>query len=357
VEVGKDDDGPAAIVASGVAKAFGATRAVDGADLRVGRGELVALLGPSGSGKTTLLRVIAGFEHPDAGGVEIGGRPVSGNGTWVEPEARRIGMVFQQGALFPHLTVEGNVGFGASRPERARECLELVGLGGRARSYPHELSGGERQRVALARALAPDPEVVLLDEPFAALDAGLREALREEVAGILRAAGTSALLVTHDQAEALSLAGTLAVMRDGRVEQSGTPEEVYERPGSRWVAEFLGEADVLPGTAAGGVVECELGRFGAPAELDGGVEVVVRPESVAIGHAAAPANAAEASVVARSFYGHDQLVHLELPSGLRLRSRRLGFPAWHPGDRVRVWIDGPVTAVAADHREPAGTAR
>jgi iron(III) transport system ATP-binding protein len=334
-----------AIDAEGVDKAFGRTRAVDGASIRVGHGELVALLGPSGSGKTTLLRVIAGFERPDAGRVAIGGRPVTGNGTWVEPERRRIGMVFQEGALFPHLTVAGNVGFGASARERVAECLELVGLTGRTGSYPHELSGGERQRVALARALAADPEVVLLDEPFASLDAGLREALRQEVVEILRTAGTSALLVTHDQAEALSLAGTVAVMRAGRVVQVGTPEEIYERPGSRWLAEFLGEADVLPGTARGGVVECELGRFGAPAELTGAVEVVVRPESVAIGSGPAREPTAQAVVVARSFYGHDQLVHLELPSGLRLRSRRLGFPAWHPGDRVRVWIDGPVSAL------------
>jgi iron(III) transport system ATP-binding protein len=272
-----------AIEAVGIEKAFGTTRAVDGASLSVGPGELVALLGPSGSGKTTLLRVIAGFERPDAGRVAVGGLPVAGDGAWVEPEHRRIGMVFQDGALFPHLTVAGNVGFGASARSRVDECLELVGLAARAGGYPHELSGGERQRVALARALAADPEVVLLDEPFASLDAGLREALREEVAEILRQAGTSALLVTHDQAEALSLAGTVAVMRDGRVEQVGTPEEVYERPSSRWLAEFLGDADVLPGTAGGGVVECELGRFGAPADVSGSVMVVVRPESVAIG--------------------------------------------------------------------------
>jgi iron(III) transport system ATP-binding protein len=334
-----------AIDAEGVRKAFGRTRAVDGATLCVAHGELVALLGPSGSGKTTLLRLLAGFERPDAGRVAIGGRLVAGDGAWVEPERRRIGMVFQEGALFPHLSVAGNVGFGASGRDRVAECLALVGLGDRAGSFPHELSGGERQRVALARALAADPEVVLLDEPFASLDAGLREALRQEVAGILRTAGTSALLVTHDQAEALSLAGTVAVMRDGRVEQVGTPEEVYERPGSRWLAEFLGEADVLPGTASDGVVECELGRFGAPGGLSGRVDVVVRPESVAIGSGPTREPQAQAVVVARSFYGHDQLVHLELPSGLRLRSRRLGFPAWHPGDRVRVWIDGPVSAV------------
>jgi iron(III) transport system ATP-binding protein len=337
-----------AIDAEGVEKAFGGTRAVDGATLRVGEGELVALLGPSGSGKTTLLRVIAGFEQPDAGRVAIGGRPVAGDGAWVEPEHRRIGMVFQDGALFPHLTARENVGFGATRRERVGECLRLVGLADRASDYPHELSGGERQRVALARALAADPEVVLLDEPFAALDAGLRESLRLEVAQILREAGTSALLVTHDQSEALSLAGTVAVMRAGRIEQVGTPEEVYERPHSRWLAEFLGDADVLPGTARGGVVECELGRFGAAADLAGSVEVVIRPESVAIGSGPAREPHAEAVVVGRSFYGHDQLVHLELPSGLRLRSRRLGFPAWHPGDHVRIWIDGPVSAVAPD---------
>jgi iron(III) transport system ATP-binding protein len=336
-----------AIDARGVDKRFGRTRAVDGATLKVPEGELVALLGPSGSGKTTLLRVIAGFEEPDAGRVAIAGRPVAGDGAWVEPEHRRIGMVFQDGALFPHLTVERNVAFGASRRERVAECLELVGLSGRAASYPHELSGGERQRVALARALAADPEVVLLDEPFASLDAGLRDALRAEVTGILRAAGTSALLVTHDQAEALSLAGTVAVMREGRIEQVGTPEEIYERPQSRWVAEFLGEADVIPGTASQGMVECELGRFGAAPELAGRVSVVIRPESVAIGSGPASGHA-EGVVVARSFYGHDQLVHVELPSGLRLRSRRLGFPAWHPGDRVRIWIDGPVSAVEPD---------
>jgi iron(III) transport system ATP-binding protein len=336
----------AAVQATGLVRAFGERRAVDGVDLRLEQGGFLAVLGPSGSGKTTLLRMIAGFERPDAGAVTIGGRSVSGNGTWVEPEARRIGMVFQQGALFPHLSVAGNVGFGAARDGRVGECLELVGLADRAGDYPHELSGGERQRVALARALAADPEVVLLDEPFSALDAGLRERLREEVAAILRAAGTSTLLVTHDQSEALSLADTVAVLRDGRVEQVGTPEEVYERPRSHWVAAFLGDADMLPASARDGVAQCELGRFAVGAELAGDVHLLVRPESVAIGHRGGREDA-RAVVVGRSFYGHDQLVELELPSGRRLRSRRLGFPAWHPGDHVSVWIDGPVTALAA----------
>jgi iron(III) transport system ATP-binding protein len=354
-----DPQQPRAIEVDSVNKSFGDLAAVDGASLEVARGELVALLGPSGSGKTTLLRLVAGFERPEGGVVRIGGRAVAGDGTWVEPEQRRIGMVFQHGALFPHLTIAGNVGFGAASEERARESLALVGLAHRAKSYPHELSGGERQRVALARALAADPEVVLLDEPFAALDAGLREQLRDDVAAILREAGTSALLVTHDQAEALSLADRIAVLRGGRIEQAGTPEEVYERPRSRWVAEFLGDADLLPGVADGnGVVECELGRFPVSAELSGAVDVVVRPESIAIGHGAGSGRGAdsEARVVDRAFFGHDQLVHLELPSGLRLRSRRLGFPAWHPGDRVSVWVDGPVSALAAA-QEPAGTAR
>jgi iron(III) transport system ATP-binding protein len=346
-----------AIEARGLTRAFDGRRAVDAVDVRLEHGGFLAVLGPSGSGKTTLLRMIAGFERPDAGSVRIGGRSVAGPGTWIEPEARRIGMVFQQGALFPHLTVAGNVAFGATGSHRVTECLELVGLAGRASGYPHELSGGERQRVALARALAADPEVVLLDEPFSALDAGLRERLREEVAAILRAAGTSTLLVTHDQSEALSLADTVAVLREGRLEQVGTPEEVYERPRSHWVAEFLGDADALPGSARDGFAECELGRFAVGAELSGAVTLVIRPESVAIGHRPARDGDTSAVVVGRSFYGHDQLVELELPSGLRLRSRRLGFPAWHPGDRVRVWLDGPVTALAADHEPAGGTAR
>jgi iron(III) transport system ATP-binding protein len=273
---------------------------------------------------------------------------VVGPRAWVEPERRRIGMVFQDGALFPHLTVAGNVAFGTGDRRRVRECLELVGLAERERSFPHELSGGERQRVALARALAPQPEVVLLDEPFTALDAGLRETLRADVARILRDAGATALLVTHDQAEALSMADAVAVLRDGQVVQQGTPETVYERPASRWVAEFLGEADVFPGRAAAGAVQSELGRFSAPRDVTGPVQVLIRPESVAVGAVGPGEDALHAVVVDRAFFGHDQLVTLRLPSGRTVRSRRLGFPAWHPGDRVRVWVDGPISALPPD---------
>jgi iron(III) transport system ATP-binding protein len=342
---------PPAILAAGIHKSYGSTHAVDGASLVVRAGELVALLGPSGSGKTTMLRAIAGFEVPDAGTVEIGGHVVVGDGVWVEPEHRRIGMVFQDGALFPHLTVARNVGFGEPRKGRVEECLELVGLAHRSRSYPHELSGGERQRVALARALATEPAVVLLDEPFAALDAGLRVALREEVASILRQAGASALLVTHDQQEALSLADEVVIMRDGHVEQAGTPEAVYSRPASTWVARFLGAAEVLRGTVAGGVVETELGRVRSDTDVEGPVDVLVRPEAISVRrvgtHAGERCGSVPGRVLGRAFYGHDQVLSIELASGTHVHSRVDGATAWHPDDEVEVTLDGTVHVLAA----------
>jgi len=350
---------PPAIDAVALTKRFGRTAAVDGADLRVQPGELVALLGPSGSGKTTLLRLVAGFEVPDAGRVAIGGRAVAGKGVWTEPDRRRIGMVFQDGALFPHLTVADNLAFGRPRPGRVGECLSLVGLAARGSAYPHELSGGERQRVALARALAADPDVVLLDEPFTALDESLRVELREEVAQILRAAGASALLVTHSQQEALSLADVVAVMRDGRVVQVGPPEEVYGSPADRWVAEFLGDADVVTGHAADGTADTELGRFPAPG-LRGAVEIVLRPERVTlIRDTGVAVNGVPARVLRRSFFGHDQLVQVELAGGTRLRARTEGSLPWRPGDAVRVQVTGPVVVLVArpttrgEVREPA----
>ncbi|MBA2439715.1 MAG: ABC transporter ATP-binding protein [Thermoleophilaceae bacterium] len=349
------------IRSEGLTKSFGEKRAVAGVDLLVEGGVVCALLGPSGCGKTTMLRLIAGFERPDAGRVLVGDRVVAGDGAFVAPERRRIGMVFQDYALFPHLSVEANVAYALGRsPDRSRisEVLALVGLEGLGERQPHELSGGEQQRVALARALAPTPEVILLDEPFSNLDAALRVRVRREMRDILVAAGVTALFVTHDQEEALSLADRVAVMREGAIEQEGTPEEVYGRPRSRWVADFLGDAEIVPGTAAGGAVECELGRFPIPKELEGVVDVVVRPESVALGAGAAPGRdrSHEGVVVAREYYGHDQLVEVELHSGLRLRSRSMGFPIWHPGDRVRVWIDGPVNALAAERAGVAETA-
>jgi iron(III) transport system ATP-binding protein len=342
--------GHPAIEAAGIRKVFGDVLAVDDGAVTVAPGELVALLGPSGSGKTTLLRVIAGLEVPDAGTVSIDGRLVAGPDAWVEPERRRVGMVFQDGALFPHLTVAANVGFGEPKAGRVDECLELVGLADRARSYPHELSGGERQRVALARALAPEPDVILLDEPFASLDAALRVALREEVAAILRHAGASALLVTHDQQEALSLADEVVVMRDGHIEQVGTPEDLYDHPASRWLAEFLGDAEVLPGQVARGTVRCALGSFAAPGLPDGPADVIVRPESLVVTGLAdgpVPEGSVRARVVHRTFFGHDHLLDLELDDGGSVQSRGRGLDRWKDGQPVAVRVDGPVTVLPA----------
>ncbi len=341
----------AALRLSGLRKHYGPTRAVDGVELEVEPGSVCALLGPSGCGKTTTLRLIAGLEQPDAGTIAIGDRVLCGPDGFVPPEDRRIGMVFQDYALFPHLDVAGNVGYGLGRrPDRGRvaKVLELVGLAEVADRPVHELSGGQQQRVALARALAPTPDLILLDEPFSNLDAGLRDRLRQEVREILGRAGVTALFVTHDQAEALSIAETVAVMRDGVVEQVGTPEEIYSRPASRWVARFLGEIEVVPGEAAAGRVECELGSFTVDAGVQGPVDVLVRPESIAIG-ISGPEGAAEAEIVSRRFFGHDQLVELKLGSGHTVRSRRLGFPAWHAGDRVRAWVEGPTDVLP---REP-----
>jgi iron(III) transport system ATP-binding protein len=301
----------------GVSKSFGALQAVREVSLEIERGELMAVLGPSGCGKTTLLRTIAGFERPDAGSVAVGDEVVAGSGRFVPPERRRIGMVFQDYALFPHLTVRANVAFGlAARRRDERDpvtlrTLELVGLQHKADRYPHELSGGERQRVALARAMAPGPALVLLDEPFSSLDASLRAGLRREVELILRDAEATALLVTHDQEEALSLADRLAVMREGRIVQVGAPEEVYLRPASRWAAQFVGEVNVLSGVAHGSGVETELGVFDLRAPASGSVHVAVRPEQLEL----RADHDGNAEVVAREFRGHDVLYRLRHEAG------------------------------------------
>jgi iron(III) transport system ATP-binding protein len=327
-----------AIVLEGVSKSFGATRAVREVSLEVEHGELMAVLGPSGCGKTTLLRLIAGFEAPDGGSVAVGDETVAGPGTLVPPEKRRVGMVFQDYALFPHLTVEANIAFGLSRRPRderealTRGTLELVGLQHKTRRYPHELSGGERQRVALARALAPEPEVVLLDEPFSSLDATLRADLRREVELILRDAEATALLVTHDQEEALSLADRLAVMREGRIVQVGAPEEVYGRPASRWAAQFVGEVNVLAGVAREGGVETELGRFDLRAPATGTVHVAVRPEQLEL----TARHDGNAEVVSREFRGHDVLYRLRHEGGRTVLVQLPSLELYEVGARVFV---------------------
>ena len=323
---------------SAVAKSFGSTRAVAGVDLEVGKGELVAVLGPSGCGKSTLLRLIAGFERPDAGEIVIGGERMAGGGSFVVPEKRRIGMVFQDYALFPHLSVERNVGFGLEgQPAKDRAAavartLELVGLQHKAARFPHELSGGERQRVALARALAPEPAVVLLDEPFSNLDASLRADLRREVELILREAGATALLVTHDQEEALSLADRLAVMREGALVQVDTPERVYTLPAGRWAARFVGDVNVISGFARGGDVETEIGTFDLPREASGAVHVAVRPEQLEL----RPDERGNAEIVEREFRGHDVLYRLRHEGGRTVLVQLPSLERFEVGARVFV---------------------
>ena len=302
-----------------VSKSYGKVHAVHETSLRIEPGELFGVLGPSGCGKSTLLRLIMGFERPDTGTVSINGRILAGPGKWIPPEKRRIGMVVQDYALFPHLDVRQNVEFGlqhlpkSERKAVARTALELVGLQHKELRHAHQLSGGERQRVALARALAPEPEVVLLDEPFSSLDASLRADLRREVELILRDVGTTAVLVTHDQEEALSLVDRLAVMRDGRVVQVGTPGDVYWKPAERWVAQFVGEANVFRGVAKGRTVTTELGIFDLPfcEPADGRVHIAVRPEQFSID--ADPRGNGE--VVDREFYGHDAMYRVHHESG------------------------------------------
>jgi iron(III) transport system ATP-binding protein len=322
----------------GVSKSFGAVHAVREVSLDIERGELMAVLGPSGCGKTTLLRTIAGFERPDAGSVEVSDEVMAGPGRFIPPERRRIGMVFQDYALFPHLTVTGNIAFGlVNRPREEREALtrrtlELVGLQHKASRHPHELSGGERQRVALARALAPEPAVVLLDEPFSNLDATLRAGLRREVELILRDAEATALLVTHDQEEALSLADRVAVMREGRIVQVGAPEEVYVRPASRWAAQFVGEVNVLAGVAHGSGVETELGLFDLRAPASGAVHVAVRPEQLEL----RADHDGNAEVVAREFRGHDVLYRLRHEGGRVVLVQLPSLELYEVGARVFV---------------------
>jgi iron(III) transport system ATP-binding protein len=338
---------------SGVAKSFGAHLAVRDLDLELPRGKILALLGPSGCGKTTTLRLLAGFESPDAGEIEIADRLVARGaprGTNVPPEKRRVGMVFQDYALFAHLTVAKNVVYGLKgilrgkkKEARVAEVLSLARLDGLEDRMPHELSGGQQQRVALARALAPEPAVVLLDEPFSNLDAALRVQVRAEMREILTAAGATAIFVTHDQAEALSFADEVAVMFDGTVVQVAPPEEIYHRPATRAVAEFVGEANFVPGTAGDGRLRCALGDVPACGECIGNVEAMLRPESLrlqALRDEEDSGAGVGATVLTREFYGHDQLVKLRLDSGPVVCSRLGGGPGFRPGERVAVEVQG-----------------
>jgi iron(III) transport system ATP-binding protein len=372
------------LTVSDVWKGYSAEPVLKGVDLDVPAGSLTAVLGLSGCGKTTLLRVIAGFERAQRGRVSLGTRTLDDGHTYVPPERRGIGYVPQEGALFPHLTVKKNVGFGLSREERrgdaVKELLEMVGLASLADRYPHQLSGGEQQRVALARALARKPEVLLLDEPFSSLDASLRTRVREEVHALLRAQGVTTVLVTHDQEEALSLADTVAVLREGTIVQGGTPDQLYTLPVDVGLAQFLGavnliDADFEPGLARTALGPLALrsvsGSKSAPAPGTGRGVVMVRPEQLEVrargessaggaagaanGNAGSPLGAANAGsglagkVEQCRYYGHDALLHIrldELDGGKQLLLARVqGEQALPAGTPVLLAAHGPVTIV------------
>jgi iron(III) transport system ATP-binding protein len=357
------------MMALGVAdvwKSYGTVPVLRGVSLSVSPGTLTAILGASGAGKTTLLRVIAGFERADAGTVTLGGVQVDGGGRHVPPERRHIGYVPQDGALFPHLTVRANAAF--ALPRRGRrdqrafvdEMLDLVGLADFGGRYPHELSGGQQQRVAIARALASRPRLVLLDEPFAALDASLRSAVRAEVIQALRATGTTGVLVTHDQDEALSAADYVAVLKDGVVTQSGAPRSVYTTPADPWTAAFVGTANLVPGVLEAGVLEAGVPENGEIGQVRtalgthecavgdtaaGDVTVLIRPEQITLSASGATATGTvTGTVTGTRYHGHDALISVDVPGVGPVRVRTAGTDTPAPGDEVALRVTGPVSA-------------
>jgi iron(III) transport system ATP-binding protein len=333
----------------GLSKNFGSVPALAGVDLDVPARSLTAILGPSGCGKTTLLRLIAGFSTPDEGTIAFGDLLVFGPHTAVPPQRRRIGYVPQEGALFPHLRVADNITFGLARAarksrERLTELLDLVELhASAAERYPHELSGGQQQRVALARALAPRPSIVLLDEPFSSLDANLRLSTGRTVAQALQATGATAILVTHDQDEALSLADQVAVMRKGRLAQVGSPGTVYTTPADPAVARFVGDAVLIPAVITGHTARCALGELTVRGEsTQGEGQVLIRPEQIEIlnGSTGVPA-----IVGAVTYFGHDATVGLTVqPNGPDITARISGTRTPRQGTHLHLTVNGPVTA-------------
>jgi iron(III) transport system ATP-binding protein len=322
---------------SGVSHRYDADPVLQDVTFQVAAGESVALLGPSGCGKTTLLRAIAGLEQPAVGTIRLGGTEVCGPRAWIAPERRRVGMVFQDWALFPHLSVAANVAYGLRRgsqaARRVAESLEMVGLSGYDDRLPTTLSGGQQQRVAVARALAPRPQVLLLDEPFSNLDTNMRVEVRAEVHRLLLELGITAVFVTHDQEEAFVVGDRVAVMGEGRIVQVGTPQEIYAAPATRWVAEFVGDALFIPGEATGLEATGPLGLLPLEAEHTGAVDVLVRPEQLAI------VGGDDATVEMVEFHGHDAVVFVTL-AGQSLRVRTGPQVAVRRGDIVGLTFTG-----------------
>lgn len=347
---------PPALECDALYKSFGDVPAIQGFNLVVPQGKVVALLGPSGCGKTTALRLIAGFDDPDSGSITIGGRRVWDPRHNAAPDKRRVGMVFQEGALFPHLSVEQNVAYGLPRKDRhsgrVDQVLNLVGLEHLRHRMPHELSGGQQQRVALARALAPQPQILLLDEPFSNLDPGLREQVRRDTLEILRTSQTTSIFVTHDQDEALTVGDSIAVMNQGRIEQVDSPEAIFHSPATRFVAEFIGLVDFLPAERKGNRLVTQVGSTewpeGCPA--DGALEVMVRPDCLEC----YPSDQGQGTVIEREFRGAFFLYRIALSSGHTVRCLHshteeypVGSPVavnLRPGHVLRAFHDGNALA-------------
>jgi iron(III) transport system ATP-binding protein len=329
-----------------LSKSYGDNRVLSAVDIEVPDRCVLALLGPSGCGKTTLLRLIAGFERADAGTISLGAETVDSEAAFVPPERRRIGYVPQEGALFPHLTVSKNIGFGLSdrqgRHTRIDQMLRLLGLTEHADKYPRELSGGQQQRVALARALAPEPSIILLDEPFNALDLDLRRRMSAEVISLLRETGTTTVLVTHDPAEAFATSDLVAVMQNGKIMQCSTPTDAYKRPVDPDVARLTGAAIFLDGYVRGGMVETVLGAIsidGSQPANGAGAIVMLRPEQLQVDGA----GGAEAEVIASRFHGDHVMLAVDI-EGISVNIRTLEAPR---GPRVFLRVTGPCQVFAA----------
>jgi|TARA_Y100000310_G_C20617464_1_gene781410 iron(III) transport system ATP-binding protein len=336
------DPTPVGLEVDAVSVDYGGPEVLSDISLSVTPGEVIALLGPSGCGKTTLLRAIAGLERPTTGSISLGGRVVSGPGVFVPPERRRIGMVFQDWALFPHLDVARNVGYGLPRndlsAERVRETLSLVGLDSAAGRMPGTLSGGQQQRVALARALAPRPAVLLLDEPFSNLDSSLRSQVRTEIHHLLVELGVTTVFVTHDQDEAFVMGDRVAVIHDGCLAQVGSPDDLYRRPANQWIATFVGEANLFPVQIPDGncpTCPTPIGPVPLVSEASGPTEIMLRPEDLAV----SPGGDDVVELV--EYYGHDTVVSIRLGDGTTVRARTDADVSFQRGDSVTVTYDGP----------------